>query len=74
MLLHAREDGQGVVQALDKKTGAVKWERPLPKSGRANATPILIPVNGKPALIVPSQGVLEAIDPADGSPVWSSTS
>ena len=62
---------KGVVQALDKQTGEVKWERPLPKSGRANASPVLLPVNSKPALIVPSAGLLEAISPADGTPIWS---
>jgi outer membrane protein assembly factor BamB len=63
--------GHGVVQALDKKTGKVKWEKPLAKSGSSNASPALLSINGQRQFLVPSGNVLEALDPVDGSPIWS---
>src|SRR5262245_30047573 len=46
--------GNGVVQALEKDTGKVKWEKKLPRSASANASPVLLPVNGKHQLILAS--------------------
>lgn len=66
-----QSSGNGVVQALDKKTGEVKWEKKLAKSGSANASPILLTIHGKPQLLVASNNVLEAINPADGAAIWS---
>jgi outer membrane protein assembly factor BamB len=63
--------GNGVVQALDKKTGDVKWEKKLAKAGSANASPLILPINGKPQLIVASANILEGLNPADGSRIWS---
>ncbi|HZK82630.1 MAG TPA: PQQ-binding-like beta-propeller repeat protein [Humisphaera sp.] len=61
----------GVVQAVDVKTGDVKWQKPLAKTSSANASPILMPVNGKLQLIVASSNLLEALNPADGTAIWS---
>ena len=47
--------GNGVVQALEKTTGKVKWEKKLAKSGSANASPLLLPIDGKRQLIVASR-------------------
>jgi len=63
--------GYGVVQALDKKTGKVKWERKLPRAASANASPVLLPIKGKSPLIVPSGNLLEGLDPASGDTIWS---
>jgi outer membrane protein assembly factor BamB len=64
--------GNGVVQALDKKTGQVKWEKKLAKSASANASPLLLPINGKRQFIVASSNnILEGLDPADGATIWS---
>jgi outer membrane protein assembly factor BamB len=64
--------GNGVIQALKKSNGEVKWEKKLAKSGSANASPILLPVNGKTLLIAPGgNNLLEALDPANGETVWS---
>jgi outer membrane protein assembly factor BamB len=64
-------DAKGTVQALDKKTGAVKWEKPLVKSGIANASPLLLKVGDVEELLIPSGNALDAINPADGSPIWT---
>jgi outer membrane protein assembly factor BamB len=63
--------GNGIVQALDKKTGKVKWEKKLAKSGGSNASPLLLPINGRQQLIVPSGNVLQGLNPADGETIWS---
>ncbi|HTU22321.1 MAG TPA: PQQ-binding-like beta-propeller repeat protein [Gemmataceae bacterium] len=63
--------GNGVVQAFDKKTGKVKWEKKLAKSSSANASPLLLSIRGKQHLIVPSGNLLEALNPADGATIWS---
>lgn len=63
--------GNGLAQALDKKTGKVKWEKKLPKSGSANASPVLLPVAGKTQLIVASGNLLEGLDPTNGTTIWS---
>ena len=63
--------GNGVVQALDKATGKVKWERKLAKSGSSNASPVILRINGKIQLLVPSNNLLEGLDPKDGSLIWS---
>lgn len=66
-----QNDSKGVVQALDAATGAVKWEKPLIKSGSANASPLLLQIAGQDELIVPSGNMIEALHPNDGSPIWS---
>lgn len=63
--------GNGLIQALDKQTGKPRWERKLAKSGSANASPVLLPVDGKFQLLIASGNLLEAFDPADGTPIWS---
>jgi outer membrane protein assembly factor BamB len=65
-------NGDGVVQALEKDTGKVKWTKKLPRSGSANASPVLLPIKGKLQLILASgNNLLEGLDPADGTTIWS---
>jgi outer membrane protein assembly factor BamB len=66
-----QNSGHGVVQALDKNTGKVTWEKKLARAGSSNASPLLLPIHGKRHLIVPSGNVLEGLDPADGATIWS---
>lgn len=64
--------GNGTIEALDKATGKMKWEKKLPKSASANASPILLPIQGKLQLIVAtSNNNLEGLNPADGTMIWS---
>jgi outer membrane protein assembly factor BamB len=64
-------NGKGVVRALHKKTGEVRWEKKLRRMGSCNASPLLLPVDGKPQLIVSSSQLLEALNPADGTTIWT---
>lgn len=62
--------------AFDKKTGATKWEQPLPNTGFGHSTPLLIDVNGKPQLLVLASGMkttdqaLQSLDPESGKRLW----
>ena len=56
--------------ALDRKTGAVKWEEKRPKAGGTNSSPVLLRVKDRDELIVCSGKTLEGIDPATGKRLW----
>jgi outer membrane protein assembly factor BamB len=73
ILLAEPKEGKGFLQALDKKTGEVKWEQKRPKGNwgsYGNNTPLLADVKGKPQLIVLAPFVLQGLNPADGTPIW----
>jgi outer membrane protein assembly factor BamB len=62
--------------AYNKTDGAVKWQTPLPQTGLAHSTPVVIDVQGKPQLVVAASGFGEAdegiqsFDPATGQRLW----
>lgn len=62
--------------AYKKADGSVKWTTPLPRTGFAHSTPVLIEVKGKPQLVVVASGGGEAdegvqsFDPNDGKRLW----
>ena len=62
--------GKGWLQALDPKTGEVRWEQKRAKTGVSNTTPLLIEVAGKPQLIVAGSESLQGLDPSNGEPAW----
>jgi len=72
LVLFEQGEGAGTLQAWDKKTGEVKWEqkRDKDKCTQCNTTPLLIDIQGKPQLVILGSGVLQALDPADGKPIW----
>ena len=62
--------GGGCLQALDKKTGKVKWEKKRTKMDQCNTTPLLLDVKGNRQLIVAGSNLLQGLDPASGEPIW----
>jgi len=62
--------------AYNKADGAVKWQTPLPRTGFAHSTPVLINVKGKPQLVVVASGGgetdegVQSFDPSDGRRLW----
>jgi outer membrane protein assembly factor BamB len=62
--------------AFNKKDGSTAWETPLPHTGFAHSTPVLIHVGGKPQLIIAASGMAESdegvqsFDPAGGKRLW----
>ncbi|OAI46056.1 hypothetical protein AYO44_12040 [Planctomycetaceae bacterium SCGC AG-212-F19] len=71
ILLVDQAGGGAYLQGLDKKTGEVKWEKKRPKASYCNASPILLPVDGKPQLIISGSNLLEGLNPANGDTIWS---
>ncbi len=63
--------GNGVLEALDKKTGEPKWEKKLAKTSSCNASPILLKIRDKLQLIVSSSNAVEGLDPKDGTIIWT---
>jgi outer membrane protein assembly factor BamB len=62
--------------AYNKSDGLVKWTTPLPQTGFAHSTPVLIEVAGKPQLVVVASGGgesdegVQSFDPTSGSRIW----
>ncbi|MCE9531894.1 MAG: PQQ-binding-like beta-propeller repeat protein [Planctomycetes bacterium] len=63
--------GQGFLQALDKKTGDVKWEQKRKEASYNNTTPILIKVNDKTQMVIASSKGPQGLDPTDGKIIWN---
>ena len=72
LVLFEQGGGGGTLQAWDKTTGEVRWEqkRDKDKCTQCNTTPLLLDIQGHPQLIVLASRVLQALDPADGKPIW----
>jgi outer membrane protein assembly factor BamB len=64
------------VVAFDAATGDVKWERTLENTGFGHTSPVIIPVNGKPQMLVLASAMkvtdnaLKSLDPSDGRLLW----
>lgn len=60
------------LMALDKKTGAVKWEMKRKQHDRAhNASPLLVAVNGKRQIVVAANGGVLGLDAESDKMIWS---
>jgi outer membrane protein assembly factor BamB len=66
--------GNGWLEAVDKKTGEVKWRQKRDKFIYNNTTPLVVRVNGKDQLIVAGGNYgpawLQGLNPASGEPIW----
>lgn len=62
--------------AFDKRTGALRWERPFPDMGFGHSTPVILQDQGRPQVLVVASGMsvasnaLRALDPASGETLW----
>ena len=56
--------------ALDKKTGAVKWNEKRPAIKYGHTTPVVVKVNGRDLLLIGANAQLQGVDPANGKVVW----
>ncbi|MBI4625385.1 MAG: PQQ-binding-like beta-propeller repeat protein, partial [Verrucomicrobia bacterium] len=74
LIFNADGASKPAVLALDKATGKVRWKVARPpteaKSKFSFCTPLLIEVNGRRQLITPGSGIVQALDPRDGSEIW----
>jgi outer membrane protein assembly factor BamB len=71
VLLLVDQSKDSFLLALDRKTGAVKWEQKRPKMQSTNSSPLLMRVQDKTQLVVASGRALQGLDPADGKVLWS---
>jgi len=71
LLLWDQLNGASRLIALDKKTGAVKWEKKRPTVEWAHSTPTLAEVKGKTQLLVGSANAVQGLDPDTGDTLWS---
>ena len=62
-------NGQSFITAVDKRDGKELW-RVLRKEIDTWATPLILPVNGRPQAIVPARDRIYAYDLENGSVVW----
>jgi outer membrane protein assembly factor BamB len=67
------DETPGVV-ALDKQTGKTRWRVTRPpteaKSKFSFCTPLVIEVKGQKQVISPGSGIVQALNPKDGSEIW----
>lgn len=63
-----------VVIALDKNTGKDRWKVARPASPAPKkfsfSTPLVIEVNGQKQLLTAGSGIVQALNPKDGSEIW----
>jgi outer membrane protein assembly factor BamB len=64
--------GEGLLVAVDKKTGKDAWrtKRPAPERG-GWTTPVLIDVGGKQELVLNGEAMVTAHDPQSGTQLWT---
>ena len=64
------------VVAFDKNTGEIQWQQAFPDMAFGHTTPVIIPVSGKPQMLVLASGMnvngraLRSLDPANGQTLW----
>ena len=69
-----KEDSR--VVAFHQADGAVKWERRFPQMRFGHSTPLILPVKGRPQMLLVASGMeeagdaLQSLDPADGKLLW----
>jgi len=62
--------------AFDKATGAVKWRQSFPDMEFGHSTPVIVPVNGQPQILLLASGMsvkdnaLRSVEPATGKVLW----
>jgi outer membrane protein assembly factor BamB len=66
---------ESYVVAHDLKTGQVRWKVPRSTGAKAEecdayTTPLLLPIDGKPQLVIMGGNQLDAYDPATGKQLW----
>jgi outer membrane protein assembly factor BamB len=70
MILNGDSDGDAFLAGLDKKTGEVVWKTPRPNRVRSFSTPLVVPISGKPQLILAGSKSVAGFDPHTGKQVW----
>lgn len=73
LIFSADAETEPKVIALDKATGKQRWTFARQSDAKKKfsfCTPLIIDVNGQKQLITPGSGVVNALNPKDGSEIW----
>ncbi len=73
LIFNADAETEPKVIALDKTTGKMRWtfaRQSEAKKKFSFCTPLIIEVNGQKQLITPGSGVVNALNPKDGTEIW----
>jgi outer membrane protein assembly factor BamB len=73
LIFNADAETEPKVIALDKATGKMRWtfaRQSDAKNKFSFCTPLLIEVSGQQQLITPGSGVVNALNPKDGTEIW----
>ena len=73
LIFSADAEADPKVIALDKTSGKTRWtfaRQSEAKKKFSFCTPLIIDVNGQKQLITPGSGVVNALNPKDGSEIW----
>lgn len=63
-------DGPSYLLAIDKATGENKWK--TDRSSRISwSSPAILPIDGKPQLVISSAGSVDGYDPQTGQQLWT---
>lgn len=73
LIFSADAETEPKVVALDKATGQQRWAFARQSDAKKKfsfCTPLIIDVNGQKQLITPGSGVVNALNPKDGTEIW----
>jgi outer membrane protein assembly factor BamB len=70
LMMCDRVGGKSSLIALDRKTGAVKWEQKRPDVGFAHSTPVFAKIGDNTQMLVAASNSVQGLDPATGKVLW----
>lgn len=74
LIFNADGAANPAVIALDKTTGKLRWKVARPATGAPKkfsfSTPLAITVNGRRQVVTAGSGIVQALDPRNGSEIW----
>lgn len=73
LIYNADAETDPQVIALDKSTGKTRWVVKRTSDAKKKfsfCTPLVIEVNGQKQVITPGSGIVQALNPKDGSEIW----
>lgn len=76
VIVYCGMQGGSRLVAFNRRTGAVAWDQSLRDTGYGHNTPLILPVKGKPQLVLmgaglsPAKNAIQGFDPETGARLW----